>query len=189
MQENQYIALLRGINVGGNNIIKMVDLKACFEKLGFTQVTTYIQSGNVFFISEEKEKSILANKIETVLSETFNYKSQLVLISQKQIEAVIKEAPKGFGSKSDEFKYDVLFLKDSLSSSEAMEKVNVREGIDESYQGTNVLYFSRITSKAGQSYLDKLISNPVYKSMTIRNWNTTSKLDLIMKERVEGPKK
>ncbi|NCP46313.1 MAG: DUF1697 domain-containing protein, partial [Flavobacteriales bacterium] len=49
---NQYLALLRGINVGGNNIIKMVDLKACFEKMGFTDVKTYIQSGNVIFTSD-----------------------------------------------------------------------------------------------------------------------------------------
>jgi uncharacterized protein (DUF1697 family) len=50
---NKYLALLRGINVGGNNIIKMVDLKACFEKMGFLDVSTYIQSGNVLFSSPE----------------------------------------------------------------------------------------------------------------------------------------
>jgi uncharacterized protein (DUF1697 family) len=52
----QYLALLRGINVGGKNIIKMADLKACFESLGFSDVVTYIQSGNVLFKSADKDK-------------------------------------------------------------------------------------------------------------------------------------
>jgi len=67
MAENQYLTLLRGINVGGNNIIKMTDLKSCFENMGFTSVSTYIQSGNVIFKSDEKDNTRLTNKIEQVL--------------------------------------------------------------------------------------------------------------------------
>lgn len=61
MKSNQYLALLRGINVGGKNIIKMVDLKASFEEMGFLNVVTYIQSGNVLFQSEDKDKVVLTN--------------------------------------------------------------------------------------------------------------------------------
>lgn len=53
----RYLALLRGINVGGKNIIKMADLKACFESLGFADVVTYIQSGNVLFVGHPLESS------------------------------------------------------------------------------------------------------------------------------------
>ncbi|MBE7556783.1 MAG: DUF1697 domain-containing protein [Anaerolineales bacterium] len=56
MVETQYVALLRGINVGGNNLTKMIDLKACFEKMGLAEVATYIQSGNVLFSTPEKTK-------------------------------------------------------------------------------------------------------------------------------------
>ena len=57
MEGQQYIALLRGINVGGNNIIKITDLKSQIENMGFTNVVTYIQSGNVLFKSDEKDKT------------------------------------------------------------------------------------------------------------------------------------
>jgi len=67
MAGQQYITLLRGINVGGNNIIKMTDLKSCFEDMGFTGVSTYIQSGNVIFFSGEQDKAKLTTKIEKEL--------------------------------------------------------------------------------------------------------------------------
>ena len=70
---NQYLVLLRGINVGGKNIIKMADLKASFEEMGFSSVVTYIQSGNVLFQSEEKDKALLTTKVEKGLSKRFQF--------------------------------------------------------------------------------------------------------------------
>jgi uncharacterized protein (DUF1697 family) len=180
MKTTQYIALLRGINVGGNNIIKMLNLKACFETLGFTDVATYIQSGNVLFKSDEKDIVSLTNKIEMELSHRFNYNSKIVLVTHEQLGRIVKKAPESFGIHPEEYRYDVLFLKDPLTPLEAMKSVKVREGVDHVYPGENVLYFSRLISKAGQSYLSKLITLPIYKNMTIRNWNTTTKLLTLM---------
>lgn len=182
MAETQYLALLRGINVGGNNIIKMVDLKACFEKMGFTSVVTYIQSGNVVFKSAEKDKAKITTKIEAGLSERFNYKARLVVISDKQLKQVVEDAPKGFGKDPDEYRYDVIFLKEPITPKEAMKSVSTKEGVDNAYTGKDVLYFSRLISKATQSHLTKIISLPVYQSMTIRNWNTTTKLLALMEK-------
>ena len=98
MADTQYLALLRGINVGGNNIIKMADLKACFENMGFTEVVTFIQSGNVLFRSAEKDKTKLTKKIEQGLSERFSYKSRLVVVAHKELKKAVVEAPKEFGS-------------------------------------------------------------------------------------------
>ena len=72
-----YVALLRGINVGGKNIIKMVDLKSCFETMGFSDVITYIQSGNIIFKTPEENKYVLTQQIEKGLSEQFNYQSKI----------------------------------------------------------------------------------------------------------------
>ena len=171
-----YVALLRGINVGGNNIIKMTDLKACFESLGFKDVRTYIQSGNVLFRVAGSNQAALTKRIETALSKSFNYKSRVVVRSQKQMQAIVAKAPKGFGSDQDTYRYDVLFLKDPLTAAKAMKSVSMKEGIDEAYAGKGVLYFSRLISKATQSHLNRIASMPVYQSMTIRNWNTTTKL-------------
>ena len=80
MEYQHYLALLRGINVGGSNIIKMAALKTCFEGMGFTNVATYIQSGNVLFASAEKNTGKLTRKIEKALSKQFSYKSLVVMV-------------------------------------------------------------------------------------------------------------
>ena len=171
----KYLALLRGINVGGNNIIKMADLKACFEDMGFEDVKTYIQSGNVLFNSAEG-KATLIEKIEATLSKKFNYKSLIVLITDKELAQVIEEAPKGFGQKPDEYRYDVMFVKEPLTAKEAIGQISLKEGVDSSYAGKHAIYFSRLISKAGQSHLPKIIKLALYKNITVRNWNTSTKL-------------
>lgn len=171
-----YVALLRGINVGGNNIIKMTALKDCFESLGFKDVRTYIQSGNVLFRAAGSTQAGLTKRIETALSKSFNYKSRVVVRSQKQMKAIVAKAPKGFGSDQDTYRYDVLFLKEPLTAAKAMKSVSMKEGVDEAHAGKGVLYFSRLDSKATQSRLNRIASMPVYQNMTIRNWNTATKL-------------
>lgn len=182
MADIQYLALLRGINVGGKNIIKMTDLEACFESLEFSDVLTYIQSGNVLFKSAEKDKAKLTGKIEKALSERFEYTSRIVLVNHAELRQVVEGAPNGFGKAPDKFRYDVIFLKEPLTPKEAMKDVSVKDGVDAAYAGEHVLYFSRLISKATQSRLTRIISLPVYQSMTIRNWNTTTKLLALMKK-------
>ncbi|MCI0552525.1 MAG: DUF1697 domain-containing protein [Anaerolineae bacterium] len=177
---NQYVALLRGINVGGKNLIKMTDLKACFETLGFENVSTYIQSGNVLFSADKSDQARLTKRIEEALSKTFNYKSRVVIRSYKEIKDIVAHAPKGFGSDPATYRYDVIFLKEPLTAAEAMKSVTTKEGVDQAFAGKGVLYFSRLISRASQSHLTRIISMPVYQSMTIRNWNTTTKLLNIM---------
>jgi uncharacterized protein (DUF1697 family) len=173
---NQYVALLRGINVGGKNLIKMTALKSSFEDLGFQDVHTYIQSGNVLFSAAGSDQARLTKQIEDALSKTFNYESRLVVRSLKQMKDIVIHAPKGFGSDSATYRYDVIFLKEPLAAAQAMKSVTPKEGVDRAFAGKGVLYFSRLISRASQSNLTRIISLPVYQSMTIRNWNTTTKL-------------
>ena len=185
MTGTQYLALLRGINVGGNNIIKMADLKAGFEQMGFSNVVTYIQSGNVLFKSEDKDKVALTTRIEKGLSKRFNFEAKVVVISQKELTAIVRDAPVGFGKDEKKFRYDVIFLKEPLTSKEAMKSVSVREGVDTAHAGKQALYFSRLISRASQSHLTKIIGMLVYQNMTIRNWNTTTRLLAIMNKENE----
>jgi uncharacterized protein (DUF1697 family) len=177
----RYVALLRGINVGGKNLIAMPRLKACFEAQGFAEVVTYIQSGNVLFSSNEKATALVA-RIEAELSMTFGYAASVVLRSRQQMRTVVSDAPRGFGARPALFRYDVLFLKEPLRAAEAIATVTTRAGVDRAFAGTGVLYFSRLTEKASQSQLNRLISSPLYQRMTIRNWNTTRRLS----ELIEG---
>jgi uncharacterized protein (DUF1697 family) len=172
----QYAALLRGINVGGKNIIKMADLKACFEGMGFTGVRTYIQSGNVLFWAAEPDQAKLTSQIEAALSTVFDYESVVVVRSGEEMKAVVARAPEGFGSDPDAYRYDVIFLRGSLSSAEVIETVPTKPGVDAIYAGYGVVYFSRLIAKASSSRLSRVASMPIYQSMTIRNWRTTNKL-------------
>jgi uncharacterized protein (DUF1697 family) len=182
----QYVALLRGINVGGKNLIKMADLNSCFKDLGFEDVRTYIQSGNVLFRAAETSKARLTKEIEDTLSKKFNYKSRVVVRSHKQMKDIVAQAPEGFGSEPSTYRYDVIFLKEPLTPAKAMKDVTTKEGVDQAFTGKGVLYFSRLVSRAAQSYLTRIISMPIYQSMTIRNWNTTTKL-LSMMDPIDSP--
>jgi len=187
MADIQYLALLRGINVGGKNKIKMTDLKSCFEDMGFTEVVTYIQSGNVLFRSAEKDKLKLIKKIEKTLSERFGYESRIVAVTHKELKKVVAGAPGGFGEDLNTYRCDVIFLKEPLTSRDAMKNVRVKEGVDDAHRGGQVLYFSRLTTRASQSYLPKIIILPMYQYMTIRNWNTTTKLLALMEKESKTP--
>lgn len=87
-----YIALLRGINVGGKNMIKMFDLKHVFEGMGLCEVQTYIQSGNVLFKSNEEEEP-LKKKIEHNIQETFGFPVAVILRTATEIERIIHSCP------------------------------------------------------------------------------------------------
>jgi uncharacterized protein (DUF1697 family) len=182
MKTIQYLALLRGINVGGKNIIRMADLKSAFEEMGLLNVVTYIQSGNVLFQSDEKDKKVLTDKVEKRLSKTFKYEAKLVIISHKELKEIVNEAPRGFGKDAETYRYDVIFLKEPLTSKEAMKSVSVKEGVDSVHAGKEALYFSRLIAKASSSHLAKIVGLPVYQNMTIRNWNTTTKLLALMEK-------
>lgn len=184
MANTQYLALLRGINVGGNNMIKMTDLKACFESSKLQNVTTYIQSGNVVFETAETDQAKLVRKIETALSKTFTpYKARIVLCSHAKLRQIVREAPKGFGKQPQEYRYDVIFLRPALSATEAIKSVPTNPAVDKAIAGPDVLYFSRVIARATQSRLARIAALPVYQELTIRNWNTTTKLLALMDAR------
>ena len=158
----RYVALLRGINVGGNNLIKMAALKACFEAQGFRDVATYLQSGNVVFTAGAEGAASLTERVEAALCATFKYPASVVLRSRKQIQDVVARAPRGFGTQPARYRYDVIFLKAPLSASAAIKDFPIKPGVDEAHAGTGVLYVSRLISKASQSRISKIVTLPIY---------------------------
>jgi uncharacterized protein (DUF1697 family) len=177
-----YVALLRGINVGGKNLIKMPALKAAFEADGFEEVATYIQSGNVLFTAPTTPAGRLTDRIEVMLAQAFDYVPTVVVRSRTQMGAIVDKAPRGFGTQPAKYLYDAVFLKEPLSATTAMKSLSMKPGVDEAHAGTGVLYLSRLKAKATSSRLNKIASLPIYSSMTIRNWNTTTKLLSLMDE-------
>jgi uncharacterized protein (DUF1697 family) len=180
----RYVALLRGINVGGKNLIRMPALHACFSEHGFDDVTTYIQSGNVVFSAGRASQATLTAEIESMLRTSFaHYDASVVLRSASQMRSVVEEAPPGFGGDPERYRYEVLFLKSPLTATVALRDVPVKEGVDSVAAGRGVLYHRRLTSRATQSRLTRVVAMPMYQNMTIRNWNTTTKLTQLVGER------
>jgi uncharacterized protein (DUF1697 family) len=176
MAQHRYVALLRGINVGGANIVKMVDLKASFEAMGFEDVRTYIQSGNVLFAAKSKQNAkALVARIERALTKRFGV-ARIVVVSAEELSRVVKEAPRGFGKQPQKYRYDVLFVKAPLTAKAALSEIPTNPEVDTASAGKHAVYFQRLIAKATQSRLSRVVALPIYKNMTIRNWNTTTKL-------------
>jgi uncharacterized protein (DUF1697 family)/N-acetylglutamate synthase-like GNAT family acetyltransferase len=179
-EKNVYLVLLRGINVGGNNIIKMNDLKMMFVEMGFTDVITYIQSGNIIFRSAEKDQVKLKDTIETTLLEKVKNKITVVVLTFFEMKRIISDKPKGFGDDNETYKYDVIFLLEPLKARDAVKAFNPKEDVDKIDEGKNVLYISRLISRITKSRFAKITGMKEYQNMTIRNWNTTKKLYKLM---------
>ncbi len=178
----RYVAFLRGINVGGKNVISMADLRTEFEDAGFEAVQTYIQSGNVLFDTDVPRHELEAS-IEVLLAERLGCSVLVVVRSRRQLANVVASAPEGFGVHHDSHLSDVVFLKDPLTSAQAMRAVSLRDGVDTAWAGSGVLYFERVAARAAQSRFSRLVGTPEYQRMTIRNWSTTTKLLAMLDER------
>jgi uncharacterized protein (DUF1697 family) len=172
-----YLALLRGVNVGGKNKVSMAELKVCFEELGCENVRTYIASGNVLFESN-KSSVELTEEIQVALPKRFKLDSELIrvlVLSRDQLQKVIDQAPKGFGTEPGKYHSDAIFLM-GIPSDEAIKIFNPREGVDKVWQGDLAIYSQRLSAQRTRSRLSRIMSSPLYKEMTIRSWDTTARL-------------
>lgn len=181
-----HVALLRGINVGGKNIIPMVALKKCFEEAGAKDVATLIASGNIVFTPPRSlgTGTTLVKNIEALLRKRFKtYNAKVAVLTLKQLKAVIDRAPQKFGESPKRYRYMVFFLMPPLKASAVLKVIPLKEGVDEVAIGPGVIYHTRLEKKATSSKLPQLISMPIYQEMTLRNWNTTTKLLEMLKKK------
>lgn len=178
----RYLALLRGINVGGKNLISMADLRVEMETAGYAAVQTYIQSGNALF-EAAAPRAGLEESIETLLAERLGCPVLVVVRSHRQLANIVAAAPDDFGTDRETYLSDVVFLKAPLTSAQAMRAVSLREGVDRAWPGAGVLYFDRLAERRSQSRLSRLAGTPQYQRMTIRNWSTTTRLLALLDER------
>jgi uncharacterized protein (DUF1697 family) len=172
----KYVALLRGINVGGSRKIVMAELREIMKRNGFEHVQTYIQSGNIIFESSERDVSVLVSRLEDLIKKEFGHAVPVVLLSQKELETVVDEVPSGW-MQDPAWKYNYLFLQSSHTASEVIQAVGkLKPDIEKLTPGKRVVYQELLFTRFGQTTSGKLTSMPVYKIMTIRNHNTVTKL-------------
>jgi len=179
---NTYVVLLRGINVGGKNTIPMARLKVCLEELGYSSVSTYIASGNVILKSPQSP-SQTRTRIEEALPKSFKLANELIkalVLTPDQLRAVIDNKPKGFGDQPEKYHSDAIFLI-GIDSTQAISLFSPREGVDKVWPGDGVIYSQRLSSLRTKSRLNRVLATPEYRYMTIRNWNTTTRLQELLR--------
>ena len=176
-----FVALLRGVNVGGNNMISMRALKGSFETMGFANVSTYINSGNIIFQAKEGDPRKLEKKIEQMLSSDYQLDSKVVVRSLSEMEKLVKALPGKWNDDSG-FRYNVVFLRHSVDSEKILDELPANSDIEEVLYRPGALLWSLQASEATRSKFAKLPSRKIYKDMTIRNLNTTRKLHDLMKK-------
>lgn len=177
----QYVALLRGINVGGKNRVPMADLKSCLEESDLKDVRTYIQSGNVIFQSASKDETELTEQIEQAIEKTFGFPVVVALFSQPEFEYIASHTPANW-LKNPEWKYNYLFLKKPTTGEQAIEAMGEqKKDIELAVAGKGVVYQAMSIRLFGRTTASRMIGTPIYKQMTIRNDNTVQKLLAMLK--------
>ena len=173
-----YFAFLKGVNVSGHRIIKMAELKAMFEFMGFKNVRTFIQSGNVVFESPAKADA-LKKKIEAGLAKSLGYSINVIIRNKDEMEKIVKDYPFSKVKGHDECKINVGYL-DSIPDKAAIKELESINNDDEMFlvKGNNLYHLCR------KSFQDSLLGkNIVEKTLkvvcTVRNWNTTNKIQNI----------
>lgn len=170
----KYVALLRGINVGGNNKVSMQELKKIFEKLGFEEVSTYINSGNVIFNASSSEKG-LADAIEKALQKSLGFPIKVVIRDAENIKNLAQKIPSDWKNDAD-MKTDVLFLWEEFDKKETIELLQIKKAIDTLLYFDGAIVWHILKKNYNKSAMHAFIGSVVYKNMTARNINTVRKL-------------
>ena len=179
----KYIALLRGINVGGNNTINMAELKAAFTRQGFTHVATYINSGNVIFDSANVDEAALKGICETLILENFKLDIPVCLISAPDLHDALAKAPDWWNNIPDA-RHDAFFVIPPMTA----EKLCAHIGqIKEEYEKLNyhgrVVFWSAPMATFSRTRVSKITKDKtMYHAVTVRNANTALKLAKLSEE-------
>ena len=171
-----YAALLRGINVSGQKIIKMEDLKKAFESLDYEDVTTYIQSGNIVFKAAGVNSAILPGQIQNKLLKTFGYEVPVIVKSVKEIEGVIRRNPFNKVQTLKDEKLHVSFLSGKPAKDAAENLAAMKNDVDEIRLSGSEVYILCRKGYGNSLFSNTFIEKKLAISATTRNWNTVQKL-------------
>lgn len=182
---NRYAALLRGINVSGKNILSMKALKELFVDLGMRNVTTYIQSGNVVFDSENDDSSDISKKLETAISNVLGYEVPVIIRSKQELKEIIEKNP--FASEDEKMLY-ITFLKESPDK-ELLSELQEKNINNDEIRIIDKNAYLLIRNGYGNTRLSNaFIEKKLRVVSTTRNINTVKKL-IEITDQVFGEKK
>lgn len=175
-----YIALFRGINIGGRHIIKMADLRSLLEGLGLEDVNSYIQSGNVVFRADTADPATLSDKIRSAISGNYDFEPE-VLILKRQEFVQIMEANPFQEAESDDRRLHVLFLTAEPENPDLAGLREVKKDSEQFELKENAFYLYA-PDGVGRSKLVSKIDRLIGVSTTGRNWRTVRKIRAMAEE-------
>lgn len=173
-----YVALLRGINVGGKSKVEMPRLKKTFEAAGCKDVLTYINTGNVIF-SDSRAPKVLVPLLEQAIAKDFELQIRIVLRDIQNIRKLCKEIPASWTNDAQQ-KTDVMFLWEEIDTPSVMDKVVIKPKIESVLYIGGALVWNIGRENVTRGGGIKLIKTDLYRHMTIRNINTVRKLSELM---------
>lgn len=178
-----YIALLRGINVGGKNKIDMKLLKQTFEQAGMNDVVTYINTGNIIFSYKGTSKTELSRILEEAIQGDFGLQIKVVVRSIDDIRGIINAIPDTWKNDKD-MKSDVMFLWDEIDDESVLMNLIIKPNIDTVIYVPGAILWSVDKKNVTKSGMLKIIGSKLYKQVTVRNVNTARKIYELMQIQV-----
>lgn len=179
----QYIALLRGINVSGKNKIAMPLLKKAFEDIGFLEVQTYINSGNVIFSTELCDKDMITERCKAIIEERFVLEIPVAIVSGNALSEALENAPEWWDKPSDqEMIHQAIFLIPPVTIEEVYHTVGeTRVEFEKVAYYGSVIFWSAPRATLPKTRWYKISNTAVNRKVTIRNANTTKKLASLLR--------
>jgi uncharacterized protein (DUF1697 family) len=174
-----YVALLRGINVGGKNKMEMARLKAAFESAGMKDVTTYINSGNVVFTDNRRKPATITRTLEKAIEADFGFAIKVLIRDLPSIKKLLKALPDSWTNDS-KMRCDVLFLWESFDKKEVLNELSWTPEIEDVVYVSGAVIWRIDRPNVNRSRLFKMVGTDLYRGMTIRNCNTVRKLAELM---------
>ena len=174
-----YVALLRGINVGGKNKVEMRKLKATFEDVGMGNVTTYINSGNVVFSDNRRKPPRIASVLEDAIAADLGLEIKVLIRDFPSIKKVINALPKQWTTDAT-MRCDVMFLWEGLDRKDVLEQWTIKPEIEDVKYVPGAVIWRIDRDNVTRSRMTKLVGTDLYRGMTIRNSNTVRKLAELM---------
>ena len=174
----RYIALLRGINVGGKNKISMQKLKECFEELSFCEVKTYLNSGNVIFSTSKTNIPNITSSIESMIKKTFNLDIPVLIISQESLQNALQKEP-GWWNSEDKGIYDnLIFIIPPAKFLDVYNEIGEPKKELEKIENYKEVIFWSFSRKDYQktNWWSKTASANISAKLTIRTANTVRKI-------------
>ena len=175
----RYVALLRGINVGGKTLVRMADLKSCVAAVGLDDVSTYIASGNVLFETAVRDAAKLELRIEHAIEQHFRLPVKVVVLDRPGYSRIVDAIPRSWPGDGS-LRANVAFVHRSADARQIVRELRPDAAVEEVKAVDGAILWATKRDALNRSVMRKLIGGAAYRELTVRNLNTTLKLQELL---------